>query len=137
MPPGELIQERLTHSVIGAFFEVYNVLDTGYLECLYAAALERELLARGHRVARELRVPVFYKGEELGFQRLDLVVDDALVVEIKSTAELHQDAWRQLRSYLRGTRIEVGLLLHFGRTPAFHRVVSTNDMRSARSAPSA
>jgi GxxExxY protein len=131
MPPGELIQERLTHSVIGAFFDVYNELDVGYLECLYAAALERELLARGHRVARELRVAVSYKGEELGFQRLDMVVDDALVVEIKATAKLHADAWRQIRSYLRGTRLEVGLLLHFGRKPAFHRIISTNDKRSA------
>src|SRR5687768_7690596 len=95
MVQGELIHARLTQSVIGAFFDVYNELDVGYLECLYAAALERELLGRGHRVAREVRVMVFYKGAELGCQRLDMVVDDLLVVEIKSTAELHADAWRQ------------------------------------------
>jgi GxxExxY protein len=131
MAIGELIEERLTHSVIGAFFEVYNELRLGLLECLYAAALERELIARGHRVAREVTVRVYYKGEEIGTQRLDLVVDEKVVVEIKSTRELHRDAWRQLHSYLKCTRLEVGLLLHFGSEAKFHRIVCRNHERSA------
>src|SRR5688500_14738708 len=60
MARGELVQERLTYSVIGAFFEVYNALGFGFLEHLYATALERELRSRGHRVGREVSVPVFY-----------------------------------------------------------------------------
>jgi len=66
MPRVELIEERLTYSVIGAFFDVYNTLGFGFLEHLYVMALERELLARGHRVAREVGVSISYKGEELG-----------------------------------------------------------------------
>ena len=122
----QLLQEELTHSVIGAFYEVYNELGFGFLEHLYAVALERELLQRGHRVAREVNIEVMYKGEPLGTQRLDLVVDDVLVVEIKSTAQLHRAAPRQLLNYLRATRLEVGLLLHFGPEPKFYRVVSSN-----------
>lgn len=121
----ELLEERLTHSVIGAFYQVYNALGFGFLEHVYALALERELRDRGHDVAREVRVPVLYKGEELARQRIDMVVDDRLIVETKATLELHRAAARQVYSYLCATRFEVGLLLHFGPEPAFHRLVRT------------
>jgi GxxExxY protein len=114
--------ESLTRSVIGAFFKVYNSLGYGFLEHLYTMALERELLARGHRVARELWVEVHYDGVVLGKQRLDMVVDEVLVIETKSTQELHRRATRQLYSYLRATDLEIGLLLHFGPEPHFYRV---------------
>lgn len=126
MARGELLEERLTHSVIGAFFEVYNTLGFGFLEHIYVMALERELLARGHRVAREVWVRVTYKGEELGIQRIDMVVDDRVVVEIKATAKLHESATRQLYNYLRATNLEVGLLFHFGIKAAFHREICRN-----------
>jgi GxxExxY protein len=122
-----LLHEQLTGSVIGAFYEVYKTLGHGYLESLYATALEWELLARGHRVAREMSVRVKYKSAELGMQRLDMVVDDALVVEIKSTATLQKIASRQLYNYLRATSLEVGLLLHFGPEPQFFRAVCANE----------
>jgi GxxExxY protein len=122
----ELIEERLTHSAIGAFFDVYNALGHGFLEHLYVMALERELRSRGHRAAREVAVSVIYKGEALGQQRLDMIVDEKLVVETKSTAELQSAASRQLYNYLRATKLEVGLLLHFGLKPAFYRLVCRN-----------
>jgi GxxExxY protein len=106
MALGELFEERLTHSVIGAFFEVYNNLGFGFLEHIYVMALERELLERNHRVAREVAVRVLYKGHELGEQRLDMIVDDKLVVETKSTFELHKSANRQVYNYLRSTHLE-------------------------------
>jgi GxxExxY protein len=122
----ELVYESLTHSVIGAFFEVYNTLGFGFLEHVYVMALERELLARGHRVGREVCVPVMYKSEELGTQRLDMIVDEKLVVETKSTYDLHKAAARQVYNYLRATKLEVGLLLHFGPQPRFYRVICRN-----------
>jgi GxxExxY protein len=70
----ELIEERLTHSVIGAFFEVYNALGFGFLEHIYVMALERELIARDHRVAREVSVHVTYKGHVIAVQRIDMIV---------------------------------------------------------------
>jgi GxxExxY protein len=54
----ELLEENLTHSIIGAFFEVYNTLGFGFLEHIYVLALERELIARGHRVSRQVGVVV-------------------------------------------------------------------------------
>lgn len=133
-----LVEEQLTHSVIGAFFEVYNTLGFGFLEHIYVMALERELIARGHRVAREVNVSVSYKDNILGVQRMDMVVDEKLVVETKSTLELHKAAPRQVFNYLRATKLEVGLLLHFGPEPRFYRLFcSKSNEVSARSAPSA
>jgi len=118
-----LVEGKLTHSVIGAFYEVYNTLGFGFLEHIYKAALERELLARGHRVAREVYVLVMYKEEPLATQRLDMIVDEKLVIEIKSTVQLPAAAQRQTYNYLRATSLEVGLVLHFGLEPKFYRLV--------------
>jgi GxxExxY protein len=125
----ELVEERLTHSVIGAFFDVYNTLGYGFLEQVYVMALERELLARRHKIIRELWVPVMYKGEELCKQRLDMVVDEKLIIEIKSTTDLPKAASRQLYNYLRATKLSVGLLLHFGDEPKFYRLVGPRGTR--------
>jgi len=98
MAQRELLESKLTGSVISAFYDVYNTLGFGFLEHVYKAALERELLARGHRVAREMGVVVFYNGDPLVAQRLDMIIDDKLVVETKSTAELATGAQRQLHT---------------------------------------
>src|SRR5215213_7280748 len=124
MPNRQLIEEALTHSVIGAFYDVYNTLGFGFLEQVYMMALERELIVRGHAVGREVYVPVCYKGEEISRQRIDMIVDERLIVESKSTRELHKAASRQVYNYLRATRLQVGLLLHFGPDPAFYRLVA-------------
>jgi GxxExxY protein len=84
--------------VIRAFYEVYNTLGFGFREYLYSMALERELIARGHRVAREVPVVIYYKGEELGREKMDMVVDETLVVEVKSTFDLRHGVRNQLYS---------------------------------------
>ncbi len=122
MAERELVDEALTRSVIGAFFEVYNTLGFGFLEHIYNAALERELLARGHRVAREVYVCVMYKGDHIANQRLDMLADDRLIIETKSTYDLHKAATRQVYNYLRATNLEVGFLFHFGPEPKFFRL---------------
>ena len=129
MAKRHLIEEDLTRSVIGAFFTVYNTLGFGLLEHLYVQALERELRARGHDVAREVGVNVYYEGDLLGRQRLDMVVDGKLVVEVKATESLHPSARQQVINYLKCTNLEVGLLLHFGPEPKFHRYIHTNDRK--------
>jgi GxxExxY protein len=124
MSRGELIHARLTHSAIGAFYEVYNTLGYGFREHIYRKALERELLARGHRVAREVSVPVFYKGDLLGYDRIDMIVDETLVVETKSRAKLRREDLEQLKSYLHSTKLELAILFHFGPKPRFYRAIA-------------
>ncbi|MEO5814509.1 MAG: GxxExxY protein [Gemmatimonadaceae bacterium] len=121
-----LIEEALSKSVIGGFYEVYNTLGYGYYEHFYSKALEIELRLRGHKVTREVTFPVAYKSYHLGFQRVDMVVDDKLIVETKSTQEMHRGAPRQLFSYLHGSAFEIGLLLHFGPEARFYPVVCPN-----------
>lgn len=128
-----LINEDLTHSVIGAFFEVYNNSGFGFLEPFYANALALELTSRGHDVRREVRIDLAYKNHIIGHQRLDMVVDNKLIIEVKATENLHRDAHRQIISYLRATEFETGLLLHFSPSGArFFRFVGSNDPRDPR-----
>jgi GxxExxY protein len=130
-----LAEEELTHLIIGAFFRVYNNLGFGFLEHVYATALERELLRLGLRVAREYWVRIYYDGAELCQQRLDFAVNECVVVEIKSTVELHRSASRQLLSYLRATNLEVGLLFHFGPEAKFYRLYAPNASKTHRRDP--
>ena len=125
----KLFDEELTKSVIGAFFEVYNRLRFGFLENTYMRSMELELLERGHNVAREKNVPVFYKNHVASSHRIDMLVDGRLIVEGKSTQILPHTAMRQLYSYLRSTELELGLLLHFGPEPKFYRQIVTNDQK--------
>ena len=127
-----LIEHEITHEIIGAFYDTYNALGFGFLEHVYALALERELTARGRTVRREVSVPVMYKGELLTTQRLDMIVDDKVVVEIKSTHTLPQTAHRQLLNYLRATALEVALLLHFGPDARFYRIVQSKVSAQSR-----
>ena len=131
-----LTRQELTGSIIGAFYEVYNGLGFGLLESVYAAALALELSARGHLVEREVFVDVYYKGQPIARQRIDIIVDRAVAVEIKATEVLPRFSYRQLLSYLTVTRLEIGLILHFGPRARFYRMVSTN-RRSNRSGSSA
>ena len=119
-----LIEREITGDVIGAFYEVYNQLGFGFLEFVYALALEKELLTRGRAVTREVSVPVIYKGEVLANQRVDMLVDDKVMVEIKSTEVLHPKGHRLTLNYLRSTPLEVALLLHFGPKARFFRFVN-------------
>ncbi len=125
MPNETLLHESITSSIIGAYYEVYNGLGFGFLEHIYVLALEDELKARGHHVTRQLSVDVMYKGRVLAVQRLDMVVDDSIVVEVKSTSSLHDSAARQVLNYLRASRLDVGLLLHFGPKASFFRLISS------------
>jgi len=132
MHSDQLIEKQLTESVIGAFYEVYNNLGYGFLEHVHAKGLETELRSRRHRVARETNVRVHYKGRLLCTQRIDILVDERLIVEIKSSELLPAPAMSQLRNYLKATNIEVGLLLHFGPKPKFYRQVMSNENKQSR-----
>jgi len=124
-----LLEGAITGSIIDSFRDVHRELGFGYREFIYALALQRDLVAKGHRVDREVAVMVYFRGEPLARQTLDVIVDQKVVVEIKSTELLHPSADLQLFSYLCSTNMEVGLLLHFGREPKFHRVICENRLK--------
>ena len=105
---------------------MYNTLGFGLSERIYLLALQQELIAREHNAVIEVCIPVYYRGALLQQQRLDMLVDGRVVLELKATPVPHPSATQQLFNYLRLTTYEVGLLLHFGPDPAFSRIVHTN-----------
>ena len=124
----DFVERELSESVIGAFLDSYYKLGFGFSERIYANALARELHKRRHTTQRETAVEVLYDGARIGWYRLDMIVDGRLVVEIKATETLPSHAQRQLLNYLRCTRLEVGLVLHYGPRPRFYRQVSSHHM---------
>jgi len=106
-------QDPLTHRIIGCALEVHRNLGPGLLESIYESALATELEAAAVRFERQVIVPVRYKGKAIGDLRLDLLVEDAVVVEIK-TVERHDPLFEaQVLSYLKLTGKHVGLLINF------------------------
>ena len=118
-----LIEGDVTGQIIGAFYSVYNELRFGFLEKVYAGALEVEFQGRGMSYVRELPLEVFFKGRVVGTYRADCVVGGRVIVEVKATRQLGDADRRQLLHYLRATGLEIGLLLHFGQKAEFHRMV--------------
>lgn len=103
----------LTQRIIGAAIEVHRELGPGFLESIYEEALCIALTDCNLRFARQLSVPVCFRGHDVGEHRLDLLVEDAVIVELKSVTELSDIYFATLRSYLKATGKELGLLLNF------------------------
>ena len=130
-----MLYKEITDAILGAFFDVYNALGYGFLESVWRKALARELVDRGHRVRQEAAVDVLYRDQIVGFLRADLIVDDLVVVELKGGPILDPFGQRQLYNYLRCSDLQVGLLLHFGPKPTFHRLVHTHARPSTINPP--
>jgi GxxExxY protein len=120
----DLVERQLTGRIVECFHTVYNALDFGLLEGVYRNALVVELSRVGIRARTEVPIEVLYRGIEVGFFRLDVLLDEKIAVEIKATELLPAISRRQLLNYLRASTLDVGLLLHFGPRPKCHRLVS-------------
>ena len=95
-----LLEATTTRAIIDTFRDVHRALGFGYREYIYALAMERDLIAKGHQVDREVAVMVYYRGEPLAWQTLDMIVDRKVIVENKASERLHPVASVQLVSYL-------------------------------------
>ena len=104
----------ITELIIKAYYTVYNALGYGFLEKLYVAALIIEMQNLGLEVARNVAIPVYYAGKGIGEYFADLVVAQAVIVEVKAARMVAVEHEAQLLNYLRATPYEVGLLLNFG-----------------------
>jgi GxxExxY protein len=103
-----------TEQIIGAAIEVHRVLGPGLLESVYEEAFAHELGLRGIPFKRQIAVDVLYKDKTIQGQRVDLIVFDSVVVEIKSLRDLPDVATAQVLSYLRATGLKRALLINFG-----------------------
>jgi GxxExxY protein len=109
-----MTENEISYIIRGAIFKVYNELGPGLFESVYEAALIYQLKKDGVNVKNQQEVPVFYDGQRLdiGF-RLDILVEDLVIIEIKSVEELKKVHHKQLLTYLKLTTLKLGILVNF------------------------
>jgi GxxExxY protein len=105
--------DDLIYRTIGCMIEVHKELGPGFLESVYRRAIAVELQEQGIHFETEKKIELRYKKKRVGIHRLDLLVADELVVELKTVETLHKKHYAQVRSYLKATRKPIGLLVNF------------------------
>ena len=122
-----MTDNELTYQIRGAIWDVYNDLGPGLLESVYEEALCYELQQRGLKVERQTQVPIMYKGNFLKTDlRLDIMVEDTVIIELKSVEELKPVFYKQTKTYLKLMNKHIGLLVNFGEfdmKDGIHRIV--------------
>ncbi len=106
--------DELTEKIIGASIEVHKVLGPGLLESIYEEALCYEFNLTGIKFQRQVNCDIIYKGHVIKGQKLDLLVENEVVVEIKALSQMPEVALAQTLSYLRATDLKRGLIINFG-----------------------
>jgi GxxExxY protein len=130
--PHVLKHSVVTEKIIGVSYDVYNELGHGFLELTYSESMVLALVAAGLRVDREVPVPVWFRGKKIGQYFADILVERAVLLELKAGRILEKAREAQLLHYLRATEIEVGLLLGFGIRPQFRRLLFDNERKKIR-----
>lgn len=109
-----MIEDKLIYEAIGACYDVYNYLGPGLLESVYEKALIQELKLRDLSVKSQVPVDIIYKGVSVGSDlRLDIIVEDTLIIELKSVESLLPVHFKQVRTYMKLLDKKVGLLVNF------------------------
>ena len=111
---GVVIDKDYTHKLLGCAYEVHSALGPGLLESVYEAALCHELQSQGFEIRHQVPVKVNYKDVELDIDlRLDVIVDNSVILELKSVSELQPVHIKQLLTYMRLTGIKLGYVINF------------------------
>ena len=105
---------KLTETIIGCAMTVHRMLGTGFQEVIYQRSLAVKLEQAGVVFGREIEMPLFYKEVEVGSRRVDFLVEELVLVELKALRELTPTHHAQIINYLEAYRLEVGLLINFG-----------------------
>ena len=113
----ELRHREITDRIIAAAIRVHRELGPGFLESIYEEALAVEFALDGIQFVRQKTVPLFYRDHQIGEHRLDFLVENVIVVELKAIAALENIHFAIGRSYLKATQLEDGLLLNFATMP--------------------
>ncbi len=109
-----MTENEISYKIRGAIYNVYNVLGPGLLESIYERVLIYELQKQGLKAESQVCIPIIYDGKDFGNgMRADIVVEDKVIIELKSVAELLDIHHKQLLTYLRLTDKKLGLLVNF------------------------
>ena len=122
----------LTGKIIGCFFTVYNELGYGFLESVYERAMAIELAKQGLDFACQHPIRVYYDRQVVGEFRADILVENAVIVELKAVSQIAIQHESQLLNYLNATEYEVGLLFNFGPKAEYKRKVFDSGRKKYR-----
>ena len=117
----EMVLKDVTFQIIAAVIEVHKILGFGFLENVYERALLKELNMRGLKAEAQKEVKVTYKGDIVGSYFADIVVNDEIILELKSVEHLNNSHKAQLLNYLKGTGLKLGFLVNFGKEKAEYK----------------
>jgi len=112
----DLVEKELSYKIVGILFDVYNHLGGGYQEKYYQKAIAQEFKNRGINFRAQVHVPLSFKGNSIGRYFLDFLVEDRVVVEIKSAPKFYSRDFQQVLAYLKSQNILLGILANFRRT---------------------
>lgn len=125
----DLLHKEISKPILKIFYDVYNQLGYGFLEKVYQNAMYFELIEQGYKVEAQKQIKVYFKNKVVGEFYADLLVEDTIILELKACECLVSSHVAQLMNYLKSTHIEVGLVLNFGESPDFKRLVYTNNRK--------
>ena len=126
----------ITHKIIGAAMKVHSTLGNGFQEVIYQRALAIEMAEQGLTFQRELEMQIYYRAQEIGTRRVDFLVEDKVMVELKALTMLEDVHLAQAINYLEAYNLEIGLLINFGAKSLEYRRVINSKIKSARSTSS-
>ena len=135
MESSGLRHAELTEKIIGIFYDVYNELGYGFLESIYEESLVIALREAGLLVQSQVPVPVWFRQHRVGDFKADVLVENSVMLELKSARVLESSHEAQLLHYLKSTDVEIGLLLNFGVRPQFRRLLFDNERKKIRENP--
>ena len=127
-----MLHKELTEEIIYVFYKVYNTLGYGFLESVYKNAMYFEMSTLGLECKTEVPITVYYENKIVGKFYVDILVENKVILELKSAESLKSEHEAQLLNYLKATEMEVGLLLNFGKEPEFKRFIYTNDRKKIK-----
>jgi GxxExxY protein len=124
----------ITGKIIGCAMKVHSTIGNGFQEVIYQRALEIEMKIERLKFSRELEMPIYYRDSEIGIRRVDFLVENKVLVELKALIQLEDVHLAQALNYLEAFKLEIGLLLNFGsKSLQFKRLTIENKLKKMQS----
>ncbi|MEX0724518.1 MAG: GxxExxY protein [Gracilimonas sp.] len=122
--------KKLTGDIIGAAMNVHSELGNGFREIVYHRSMKHELTTQSLSFQSEITMPLYYRDIKVGARRVDLLVEEKILVELKAVGEINDQHISQVLNYLKAYKLEVALLLNFGENSlTFKRIAQLNNYK--------
>ncbi len=118
-----LLYRDLTYKIRGILYKIYNQLGSNYRESTYVKAIEKELVESGIRYEKEKNIPIIYKGVIISYYKPDFVIEDKIILEVKSTPFIDKNFYKQVMSYLKSSSYKLALIANFGKRLRIKRII--------------